>query len=77
MECRVCPRGALCDRPGVTRDTLSTAAGYWMLKPGSDSEAEVPEFLSCLRVTHCAAGQSSSDCLFHRAGGDHENNYST
>jgi len=60
LSCLPCPRGALCDRAGLTVETMQSVEGYW--RSGNQSL----EYQRCLLPTHCASGTAA--CVGHRTG---------
>jgi hypothetical protein len=61
-QCVSCPTGVLCDSPGVTENTLQTAAGYWR------SSVNSTDFIKCLRTSNCVAGVIGCAASTHRTG---------
>lgn len=83
LRCMKCPPGALCDKPGITWDTLTTTEGWYARAHktngwGNSSDLSCAavrwrssnaslSFYRCLLPMHCGGGRESV-CKDHRTG---------
>jgi hypothetical protein len=70
VVCSRCPRGSVCDRPGVTLEGMPLRPGYWRVSDASETPVECPDHRAggdsgCIggNGSSCKAGQTGPYCL--------------